>query len=204
MITHEVADLIPPAQNPVMRVRSGEILRRRLQGPQARFDFSVLHDLKARATDYFALPVGGAFGPRVCMAAYVTDRPGGFSEREIADLSAVSERLSIVADMNSARDRSRKTSSRPILDRRPDGKCWPVKSGAAAAKRSPPCFGRRTFASRKCLISSPASQGRCGEVLADGSRVAANPAFSATTGKPEFKKPLVLLVGEEGLEPSKS
>jgi adenylate cyclase len=78
MITHEVADLVPPEQNPVMRVQNGEILRRRLEGPQARFDFSVLHDLKARgATDYFALPVGGAFGPRSYMAAYVTDRPGG-------------------------------------------------------------------------------------------------------------------------------
>jgi adenylate cyclase len=104
MITHEVADLIPPEQNPVMRVASGEILRRRLEGPEARLDFPVLHDLKERgATDYFALPVGGAFGPRAYMAAYVTDRPGGFSEREIADLAAVSERLSIVADMNSQR-----------------------------------------------------------------------------------------------------
>jgi adenylate cyclase len=102
MITHEVADLVPPAQNPVARVRSGEILRRRLEGPEARFDFAVLHDLRARgATDYFALPVGGAFGPAAYMAVYVTDRPGGFSEREIADLTAVSERLSIVADMNS-------------------------------------------------------------------------------------------------------
>jgi adenylate cyclase len=104
MITHEVADLVPPAQNPVMRVRSGEILRRSLEGPQARFDFSVLHDLKARgATDYFALPIGGAFGPHAYMAAYVTDRPGGFLEQEIADLSAVSERLSVAADMNSQR-----------------------------------------------------------------------------------------------------
>jgi adenylate cyclase len=104
MITHEVADLIPPAQNPVIRVGNGEILRRRLEGPETRLDFSILHDLRARgATDYFALPVGGAFGPRAYMAAYVTDRPGGFSEREIADLSAVSERLSIAADMNSQR-----------------------------------------------------------------------------------------------------
>jgi adenylate cyclase len=104
MITHEVADLIPPAENPVARVQSGEILRRRLDGPEARFDFSILHDLKARgATDYFALPVGGAFGPRAYMVVYVTDRPGGFLEREIADLTAVSERLSIVADMNSQR-----------------------------------------------------------------------------------------------------
>jgi adenylate cyclase len=104
MITHEVADLIPPTENPVVRVRNGEILRRRLEGPEARLDFSVLHDLKARgATEYFALPVGGAFGPGTYMAAYVTDRPGGFLEREIADLTAVSERLSIVADMNSQR-----------------------------------------------------------------------------------------------------
>jgi adenylate cyclase len=104
MITHEVADLVAPEQNPVVRVQNGEILRRRLEGPEARFDFSVLYDLKARgATDYFALPVSCAFGPRSYMAAYVTDRPGGFSEREIADLSAVSERLSVVADMNSQR-----------------------------------------------------------------------------------------------------
>jgi adenylate cyclase len=104
MITHEVADLVPPEQNPVMRVAGGETLRRRLEGPEARLDFPILLDLKARgATDYFALPVGGAFGPFAYMAAYVTDRPGGFSEREIADLAAVSERLSIVADMNSQR-----------------------------------------------------------------------------------------------------
>ena len=104
MITHEVADLIPPAENPVIRVWNGETLRRRLEGPETRFDFSILYDLKARgATDYFALPVGGAFGPQAYMAAYVTDRPGGFSEREIADLAAVSQRLSVAADMNSQR-----------------------------------------------------------------------------------------------------
>jgi adenylate cyclase len=102
MITHEVADLVPPEQNPVMRVRNGETLRRRLEGPDTPFEFSVLYDLKARGgTDYFALPVDGAFGPRSYMAAYVTDRPGGFSEQDIANLSAVSERLSIVADMKS-------------------------------------------------------------------------------------------------------
>jgi adenylate cyclase len=104
MITHEVADLIPPEQNPVVRVGNGEILRRRLDAPEAQLDFAILHDLKARgATDYFALPVGGAFGPGSYMAVYVTDMPGGFSERAIADLTAVSERLSITADMNSQR-----------------------------------------------------------------------------------------------------
>jgi adenylate cyclase len=106
MITHEVADLMPYAENPVLRVREGgETLRRRLDGSETGFDFSVLFDLEARgATEYFALPVGGAFGrPRAYMAAYVTYRPEGFSEREIADLSAISQRLSVVADMNSQR-----------------------------------------------------------------------------------------------------
>jgi adenylate cyclase len=104
MITHEVADLIPFAQNPVLRVRGGETLRRRMDLPETHFDFSVLHDLKARgATEYFALPAGGAFGPSTYMVAYVTDQPGGFTEAQIADLAAIAERLSIIADMNSQR-----------------------------------------------------------------------------------------------------
>ena len=37
------------------------------------------------------------------MACYVADRPGGFTERELADLSALSERLSVIVDMNSQR-----------------------------------------------------------------------------------------------------
>ena len=58
---------------------------------------------RARRDRLFALPVGVAFGPRAYMAAFVTDRSSGFSEREIADLTAVSERLSIAADVNSQR-----------------------------------------------------------------------------------------------------
>jgi adenylate cyclase len=49
------------------------------------------------------LPVASAFGSGAHMAAYVADRPGGFTERETADLSALSERLSVIADMNSQR-----------------------------------------------------------------------------------------------------
>jgi adenylate cyclase len=62
----------------------------------------VLEDLKARgATEYFAFPVGGAYGPSTYMVTYVSDRPGGFSDSEIADLKRLSERLSVVADMHS-------------------------------------------------------------------------------------------------------
>ena len=105
MIAHEVADIVPYAENPVRRVmEGGEMLRRRLDLPESRFDFSILHDLKARGgAEYFALPVDSAFSRAAHMATYVTDRPGGFSEREIADLSAVAGRLSVVADLNSQR-----------------------------------------------------------------------------------------------------
>jgi adenylate cyclase len=79
-------------------------MRRRLDGPEPQLDFPVMHDLKARgATEYFALPVASAFGSGAHMAAYVADRPGGFTERETADLSGLSQRLSVIADMNSQR-----------------------------------------------------------------------------------------------------
>ena len=64
----------------------------------------MLHDLKIRgATEYLALPIASPFGFGTHMAAYVADRPGGFTEREIADLTFLSERLSVIADMNSQR-----------------------------------------------------------------------------------------------------
>jgi adenylate cyclase len=105
MIAHEVVDLVPYSDNPVRRVREGgETLRRRLDEGEAQFDFSVMHDLKMRgATEYFALPIASAFGFGAHMAAYVTDRPGGFTEQEIADLSSVSQVLAVIADMNSQR-----------------------------------------------------------------------------------------------------
>ena len=105
MITHELGDSLTYDNNPVRRVREGrEIMRRRLDGPEPQLDFPVMYDLKARgATEYFALPVASAFGSGAHMACYVADRPGGFTEREVADLSALSERLSVIADMNSQR-----------------------------------------------------------------------------------------------------
>ncbi|WP_158814305.1 adenylate/guanylate cyclase domain-containing protein [Methylocapsa sp. S129] len=105
MIKHEIADFIPYQENPIRRVREGgETLRRRMDGPEAPFDFPVLHDLKARgATEFFALPIASQFGFGVHVAIYVADRPSGFTEREIRDLSSLSERLSVIADMNSQR-----------------------------------------------------------------------------------------------------
>jgi adenylate cyclase len=105
MIGHEVASIVPYADNPVSRVcEGGETIRRSLEAPEAQFDFSVLHDLKAHGgTDYLALPVASALRTRHYMAAYVAERPGGFAEAEIADLTALSARLSVMADLNSQR-----------------------------------------------------------------------------------------------------
>jgi adenylate cyclase len=105
LVAHEVADLIPYEDNPVRRVVwGGETLRRRLDGPDAVVDFSILHDLKALgATDYLALPVASGHGASNYMITYVTDRRGGFTESEVAELTHVSQRLPILVDMHNQR-----------------------------------------------------------------------------------------------------
>jgi adenylate cyclase len=104
LIGHEILDTVTEADNPVLRVSGrGETLRRRLSGPDATLDFTILHDLKAiGATDYLALPIDSAYGGHY-MVTYVTDRVTGFSEQEIIDLTQISQRLSVVFDMYSQR-----------------------------------------------------------------------------------------------------
>jgi adenylate cyclase len=99
MIAHEVRDAIPYEENPVARVCYGkETLRRRLDRPDDELDFMVLRELRDRGgTDYFALPADGIYGVAY-MLTFVTDRPGGFTDREIADLTRAGRRMSIVAD----------------------------------------------------------------------------------------------------------
>jgi adenylate cyclase len=103
-VTHEVQDLYGHEDNPVRRVLvDGETLRRRVDVPDDQLDFPILHDLKAvGATDYFALPLKSSFGTNY-MATYVTDRPGGFTDREIADLTRVTRRLPLFADLRNHR-----------------------------------------------------------------------------------------------------
>jgi len=105
MVMHEVADLVPYAGNLVARVRlGGETVRRRLDSPAVRLDFPILRDLKAQGvTEYLGLPVRSADGMSAHMASYSTDKPGGFSEAEIVELTRVSKRLPIMADMHSQR-----------------------------------------------------------------------------------------------------
>ena len=104
MIGHEIGDAFRYEDNPVLRVGvGGETLRRHLDGPDAHLDFPILRDLKASgATDYFALPTPAAHGSNY-MLTYVTDRPGGFTQVEIDDLTRVSQSIAVVADMHTQR-----------------------------------------------------------------------------------------------------
>jgi len=113
MVAHELADRIRYEDNPVRRVvLGGETLRRRIDVADAVLDFPILHDLKAQgATDYLALPVASAHLARNYMVTYVTDRPGGFTESEVADLTRVSQRLPVLVDMH-----SQKAISRNVLN----------------------------------------------------------------------------------------
>jgi len=99
MIAHEVGDAIPYEKNPVYRVCYGrETLRRRLDLPDDELDFEVLIELRERGgTDYIAMPIDSAYAAAY-MLTFVTDRPRGFREDELADLARVGRRLSIAAD----------------------------------------------------------------------------------------------------------
>jgi adenylate cyclase len=103
-VTHEVQDLYGHEDNPIHRVLvGGETLRRRVDIADDQLDFPILHDLKAEgATDYFALPIKSSFGTNY-MATYVTDRPNGFTEQEISDLTRLSQRLGLLADLRNHR-----------------------------------------------------------------------------------------------------
>jgi adenylate cyclase len=108
LVEHGFVDEVPYQDNPVRRVSvGGEILRRRLDVPNDELDFAVLHELKAAGgTDYFALPMPSAHG-RSYVHSYVTDGPSGFSEAEIGNLTMISQRVSIIADMYSQRTLTR-------------------------------------------------------------------------------------------------
>jgi adenylate cyclase len=104
LVTHEVEELVSHENNPVWRVSvAGETLRRRVDVADEELDLPILHDLKAAgATDYFALPIKSSIRANY-MVSYVTDRAGGFTAQEIANLERVSQRLSLLADLRNHR-----------------------------------------------------------------------------------------------------
>ncbi len=105
MIMHEVLDLVPYSDNPILQSRAeNKTIRRRLDGDHAAFDFTILADLKARgATDYLLIPVESPFGFEAHIISYVADAPGGFRQAEIDLLTGFSRDVALIADMRSQR-----------------------------------------------------------------------------------------------------
>ena len=104
MVRHEIIETLRYEDNPVLRVRlGGETLRRRIDIANSELDFPILHDLKASGgTDYFALPVPAAHGGNYALT-FVTDRPDGFTQAEISDLTHMAHLIAVVGDMHSQR-----------------------------------------------------------------------------------------------------
>jgi len=98
-VEHEVLDVVRYHDNPVLRViQGGETLRRRIDVADSELDLPILHDLKGKGcTDYLALPIVGAHGRRYAIT-YTTDCVAGFSTRQVAELTHISQRMSVVCD----------------------------------------------------------------------------------------------------------
>ena len=105
MVMHEVLDIVPYSDNPILQARSeGKTIRRRLDSEDAVLDFSVLAELKARgATEYLLFPVESPFGFETQVMTYLSDAPGGFRQAEIDVLTGFSHDLALIADMRSQR-----------------------------------------------------------------------------------------------------
>lgn len=107
-VAHEVRDVVPYQNNPVLRViQGGETLRRRVDVADRELDFPILRDLKAKGcTDYLALPVPGAHGRRYAVT-YTTDRAEGFSAQQVTELTGISQRMSVACDSFGQRELTR-------------------------------------------------------------------------------------------------
>jgi adenylate cyclase len=103
MVKHEVADIVPYADNPIFQARvEGKTIRRKIEEPP--FEFTILGDLKARGgTDYLIFPVESPFGFEAHVMTYVSDAAGGFRQAEIDVLTGFASDIALVADMRSQR-----------------------------------------------------------------------------------------------------
>src|ERR1700680_5262817 len=104
LIAHEIGDTVPYENNPIRQViEGGETIRRRLDVPDNEFDFSILHDLKAKGgTAYVSLRMASAHGPGYAVS-YTTDRSGGVFTQEIDGMTRLSHRLQSACDTYSQR-----------------------------------------------------------------------------------------------------
>lgn len=81
----------------------GETVRRRLDVAGVPLEFPVLAELKAGGlTDYVATPLEFST-ERIAAATWATDRPGGFSDAELAQIDALLPALGLVLEIQAMR-----------------------------------------------------------------------------------------------------
>jgi adenylate cyclase len=90
--------------SPVVAIyASRQPIRRRIAAPDCPDDFPIVSDLRAEgATDYAAFPLL-FFDGAVHAATFTTRQPGGFTDKEFADIEAVIAPLARVAEIRALR-----------------------------------------------------------------------------------------------------
>ncbi len=91
-------------QSPIAEVqRTGLRIRRCLENPNVPLDYEVLETFrKEGSTDYVAMPMVFSSGEINCIS-WLTDRPGGFIDAEIAGLADVAEMLTVLVETQTYR-----------------------------------------------------------------------------------------------------
>jgi adenylate cyclase len=92
------------AQSPLTKVtETGRAIRRRLDDLAVKLDYAILETFRAEGgTDYVAMPMVFSSGEINCIS-WLTDRPGGFTEAEIAGLAEVAEMLTVIVETQTHR-----------------------------------------------------------------------------------------------------
>ena len=102
--SHEFVRSPELMQSPIAEVKkTRRMLRRRLADPECLQDYEVLPALRQQgATDYVAMPMVCSDGS-VNAITWVTDRAGGFTDREVEALAEIAEALAIIVELQSTR-----------------------------------------------------------------------------------------------------
>src|SRR6201986_1072046 len=101
---HSLVDQDEYRKSPFTTVyETREPLRRRFADPDCPADFEVLQDLRAQgATDYVAFPLVFT-DSSIHVATWSTRQPGGFTDKQFADLTSVIAPLARVAEIGALR-----------------------------------------------------------------------------------------------------
>lgn len=90
--------------SPIAAVQAAKrTLRWRLEDPACVPEYEVLAETKTDGgTDYVAMPLSFSSG-QIGVITWATDRPGGFSEADIAGLTEVAEVLTLIVELQASR-----------------------------------------------------------------------------------------------------